>query len=118
MRFTLEQELPGSIDDVIGALLDPEFLRCLGDTANLAPPEVLDQRCDGDRVVQRIHYRFTGSLSPAVSRVIDPKKVTWTDETTYDLTIKRASFRIIPDQSSCRSGSNLLVDAEPDRRDD
>ena len=97
MRFTLEQTLPGSIDDVIGALLDPDFLRCLGDLPTLAPPEVLDQRRDGDRVVQRIHYQFTGSLSPAVSRVVDPKKITWVDETTYDLTAKRASFRIIPD---------------------
>jgi hypothetical protein len=97
VRFSLEQTLPGSVDDVIAALLDPEFLRCLGDLPNLAPPEVLDQQRDGSRVVQRIHYQFTGSLSPAVSRVIDPKKVTWVDETTYDLVAKRATFRIIPD---------------------
>lgn len=97
MRFTLEQLLPGSVDDVISALLDPEFLRCLGDLPNLAPPEVLDQQRDGDRVVQRIRYRFTGSVSSAVARVVDPKKITWVDETTYDLTSRRASFRVIPD---------------------
>lgn len=97
MRFSLEQTLPGSVDDVIAALLDPEFLRCLGDLPNLDPPEVLDQHRDGDRVVQRIRYRFTGSLSPAVSRVVDPKKVTWVDETTYDLTARHATFRIVPD---------------------
>ena len=74
MRFSLEQTLPGSVDDVIAALLDPEFLRCLGDLPNLAPPEVLGQQRDGSRVVQRIHYQFTGSLSPAVSRVIDALK--------------------------------------------
>jgi hypothetical protein len=97
MRFALEQELPGTVDAVIAALLDPEFLRRLGDLPTLDVPRVLDQTRTGDRVVQRVHYTFTGSLSPAVTRVIDPKKVTWIDETTYDLTAKQASFRIIPD---------------------
>lgn len=97
MRFELDQVLPGTVDAVLEALLDPEFLRCLGDLPNLAPPEMLGQQRDGDRVVQRVHYRFTGALSPAVSRVIDPKKVTWIDEITYDLAAKRATFTIVPD---------------------
>jgi hypothetical protein len=97
MRFSLDQELPGDVDAVLAALLDPEFLRCLGDLPNLAPPMVLGQERDGDIVVQRVHYTFTGSLSPAVTRVIDPKKLTWVDETTYDLAARRASFRIVPD---------------------
>lgn len=97
MRFSLEQTLPGRVADVIAALLDPTFISCLGDLPNLAPPEVLAQTRDGNTVVQRVHYRFTGTLSSAVTRVIDPKKVTWIDETTYDLAANRASFRIIPD---------------------
>ena len=97
MRFTLEQTLPGAVDDVLEALLDPEFLACLGDLPNLDHPEVLDQARDGDRVVQRVRYRFTGSLSPAVTRVIDPAKVTWIDETTYDLAARAATFRVLPD---------------------
>ena len=97
MRFSLEQQLPGAIDDVLAALLDPEFLRCLGDLPNLGAPEVLSQERAGDVVVQRVHYAFTGSLSAAVTRVIDPKKVTWVDETTYDLGVRQATFRIIPD---------------------
>ena len=97
MRFSLEQTLAGRIDDVIAALLDPDFIECLGDLPNLAPPEVLDQTRDRDIVVQRVRYRFTGHLSSAVTRVIDPRKVTWIDETTYDLSVKRATFRIIPD---------------------
>lgn len=97
MRFTLEQELPGTVDDVLAALLDPELLRCLGDLPTLRPPEVLSQERDGDVVVQRVHYAFAGTLSPAVTRVIDPQKVTWIAETTYDLAARRASFRVIPD---------------------
>jgi hypothetical protein len=97
MRFTLEQTLPGRVDDVLATLLDPAFLACLGDLPNLDKPEILDQVRDGERVVQRVRYRFTGSLSPAVTRVIDPAKVTWVDETTYDLGTRSATFRVLPD---------------------
>ena len=97
MRFSLDQELPGTVDRVLAALLDPELLSRLGELPNLGAPEVLGQERDGDVVVQRVRYAFTGSLSPAVTRVIDPKKVTWVDETTYDLSARHATFRIIPD---------------------
>ena len=97
MEFAFEQVVPGRVDDVIDALLDPAFITSLGDLPKLGAPEVLDQRRDGDTVVQRVHYAFTGELSAAVTRVIDPRKVTWVDETTYDLRAHRATFRILPD---------------------
>jgi hypothetical protein len=97
MRFAITQELPGAADVVIATLLDPAFLAGLGELPNLAPPTVLDQTRSGDVVVQRVHYRFVGSLSSAVTRVIDPAKVSWVDEVTYDLADRRATFRIIPD---------------------
>ena len=97
MRFALDQELPGTIDRVLAALLDPELLARLGELPNLGAPEVLGQERNGEVVTQRVRYRFTGSLSSAVTRVIDPAKVTWVDETTSDLAARSARFRIIPD---------------------
>ena len=97
MRFSLDQQLPGTVDAVLAALLDPALLQHLGALPNLGAPEVLSQERTGDVVVQRVRYAFKGSLSPAVTRVIDPDKVTWIDETTYDLAARRASFHIIPD---------------------
>jgi hypothetical protein len=97
VRFSLEQTVPGTVDAVLRALLDPAFIASLGELPTLHAPEVLSQERDGDIVVQRVRYRFAGTLSPAVTRVIDPKKVTWVDETTYELTAGRARFRIIPD---------------------
>jgi hypothetical protein len=32
-----------------------------------------------------------------VTRVVDPNKLTWVVETTYDVTARRATFQIIPD---------------------
>ena len=97
MRFTVEQTLPGPIDRVLDALLDPDFVARLGDLPNLAPPVVLDQERDGDGVVQLVQHRFIGSLPSAVTRVVDPAKLTWVAETVYDLARGRASFRILPD---------------------
>ena len=97
MRFSLEQVLPGTVDEVLAALLDPRLLRRLGELPKLRPPQLLSQERDGDTVVQRVQHACGGTLSPAVTRVIDPDKVTWVDETTYDLGARRATFRIIPD---------------------
>ncbi len=97
MRFSLEQTLPGAVDEVLGALLDPRFVASLGELPTLHAPEMLSQERDGEIVVQRVRYRFAGALSPAVTRLIDPAKVTWVDETTYDLSTGRATFRVLPD---------------------
>lgn len=97
MHFSLEQSFPGDADTVLAALVGRAHLRDLGATSKVAPPVLLDERRDGDTVVQRTHYRFTGSLSAAVTRVIDPGKLTWIEETTYHLSSRRVAFRIIPD---------------------
>jgi hypothetical protein len=97
MRFALEQTLPAEVDEVLAALLDPDLLRSMDGLPKLGAPHLLSQEHDGDVVVQRVRYAFTGDLSPAVTRVIDPKKLTWINETTYDLAARRATARILPD---------------------
>jgi hypothetical protein len=115
VRFRLEQSLPGSFDEVIGALLDPAFIASRGELPNLGPPEVLDQVRDeaAGTVQQRVRYRFTGSLSSAVTRVVDPAKLTWVDETTYRLAERLATFRVIPDHYAGKlrcEGTHVFVD--------
>src|SRR3954453_656680 len=97
MRFSLDQELAADADEVLAALLDPALLQSMDGLPNLGAPKLLSQERDGDVVVQRVHYEFTGTLSAAVTRVIDPRNITWIDESTYDLAARRATFRVIPD---------------------
>lgn len=97
MRFHLEQTLPGTRDDVIAAFVDPAFYASIPSLPKLEPPVLLEQVVDGTTVRQRIRYRFTGHVSGAVTRVIDPQKMVWVDESTYDLAAHRAEFRIVPD---------------------
>lgn len=102
MRFHLEQRLPATASEAIDVLIDPAFLASLAELPKLGEPEVLEQRVEGDLVHQRVRYRFTGTLSPAVTAVVDPAKLVWVDETTYDRGASTASFRILPEHYADR----------------
>ncbi|CAN5618121.1 hypothetical protein BH18ACT1_BH18ACT1_16060 [soil metagenome] len=102
MRFSVESTLPGSVPEVLAILLDPGFLAELCDLPKVSAPEVLEHRADERSAFQRVRYRFTGSLSSAVTRVLDPGRLTWVDETTWDLEAGTGTFRILPDHYANR----------------
>ena len=117
MRFHLEQPLPASAEQVVDVLVDQAFLASLSELAKLGRPEVLEQRVEGTTLHQRVRYHFTGSLSPAVTSVVDPKKLVWVDETTYDRAAGTASFRILPEHYADRlkaGGTYRFVPTGPD----
>ena len=102
MRFALDQDLPGTVEDVLAVLADPGFVPELGALPKVGPPELLEHEVGDGRLHQRVRYRFTGALSPAVTRVIDPARLVWVDDTTYDLEAATASFRILPEHYANR----------------
>jgi hypothetical protein len=102
VRFTVEQALPGTVAQVLAAVTDERYLATLGELPTVGEPEVLDRTQEGDLVRQRVRYRFTGDLSPAVTRVVDRDKLVWIDEHAYDLASGRASFRIVPEHYADR----------------
>jgi hypothetical protein len=125
VRFQVDQALPGSVEEVLAAFTDPGFLSSVGDLGKVGDPEVLDQERDGDIVRQRVRYRFTGDLSPAVTSVVDRDKFVFVDEHTYDLAHATATFTIVPehygDRLTCHGterfhqisdGANRRVEAE------
>lgn len=118
MRFALEQTFAGAVDEVLAVFTDPAFLATLDQLPNLGEPEVLEHRTDGGRVFQRVRYRFTGTLSPAVSRVLDPSRLVWVDETTYDTGARTATFRILPEhyanRLTCSGAYRFVPDGEGD----
>ncbi len=97
MRFEVTQRFAAPVADVLAAYTDPAFYEQLVGLPKVGEPEVLDKRVDGDRVVLRVHYRFTADLPSAATRVIDPKRLTWVEETTYDLAAATSRSRLLPD---------------------
>ena len=97
MHFRLEQRFDAPVETVESAFVDPELLSHLAGFADLGHPELLDQEIDGDIVRQRVKYRFTGDLSPALAAVVDRDHLTWVEESELDRRTHCQTFRIVPD---------------------
>lgn len=120
MDFTIEQSLtgpPGAVQDV---LLDPAFIAARADLPKLGDAELLECTRDDATAHLRIRLRFTAELSPAVTAVVDPKKLTWVDDARFDLVALQADHTIEPDNYADRLRStyrsNLAADGSGTRR--
>lgn len=97
MKFEIVQDLRATPDAVDGALVDPAFLVRMSDLPKLGSAEVVSQTRDGDVVHQDVRYLFQAELSGAVTRVVDPKRLTWVERSVCDLAAHRTQCEIRPD---------------------
>lgn len=97
MHFDIEQRFDAPRDAVEAAYIDPALFIALASLPKIGRPELLDQQREGDRVRQRVRYEFTGDLSGAVKRVVDPARLSWVEETVFDRGAHRSELRIVPD---------------------
>ena len=115
MRFRLEQRFTADPDAVMAAYTDAAFYPELASLPNVGEPEVVGRTVDGDIVRIDVRYRFTGDLSAAARRVLDPQRLTWIEHTTIDGTARRAIFELqadhYADRFGCRGG--WAVEAVP-----
>ncbi len=102
MDFTIEQQLRGSPTAVLDQLLSAEFLAARAELPKLSGSEVLELTRDDTTARVRVRMRFTARLAPAVTAVVDPDKLTWVDDATYELTDRVARHEIQPDHYSDR----------------
>ena len=97
MNFEISQHIAGAVDAVDAALVDPAFLVRMVELPKLGSAEVVDQRRDGDRVYQDVRYLFQAEMSRAVTRVVDPDRMTWIERSVCDLTTHETRCEIRPD---------------------
>jgi hypothetical protein len=97
VRFEIVQDLGGTPDAVDGALVDPAFLVRMAELPKLGSAEVLSQAREGDVVHQDVRYLFQAELSAAVTRVVDPERLTWVERSVCDLATHRTQCEIRPD---------------------
>ena len=113
MRFQIEQEIAGPVEAVARIYTEPRFYELVGELPKLGKPEVLDRREDGSVVHLAVRFRFTGQLSSAVTRVVDPAKLSWVEESVHDLEHGTVTFRMKPDHYADRLRSDGSVRYEP-----
>lgn len=96
---------PAAVQD---AFLDPDFLALTGTLPKIGGAEVLELTRDTTRARLRVRYRFTAPLNRAVTRVIDPNKLTWVDDATFDLVAMRSEHVLVPDNYADRLESSYV----------
>ena len=121
MHFRIEQNFAAPIDDVLAAFTDPSYLATMGELADLGTPVVEEQTRTPTTVSQRLRFAFSGRLPSAVTRVIDPSRLSWHEHTDVDLPKATGTFRMVPIHYprffTCSGGWTLTtVDATHTRR--
>lgn len=114
MRFHIEQHFSHPVGSVEAALLQPELLELLAGSPRLGRPELLDERSEGPMLHRRVRFRFTGDLSPAVTSVVDPARLTWVEESTFDRQAHRGRHHIVPDHYGGRLRCDYTTELAPD----
>jgi hypothetical protein len=116
--FRIDQRIPGDPSDVARAYVSPGMYATLRGLPKIAAPEVLerDERDGGDTVRMRIHYRFVGDLPSAAAAVLDPRKLTWVEESAHHLSGLSVTWRLVPDhygdRFSAKGRSTYRADGE------
>ena len=102
MQFRVDQRYAAARDDVLAAYTDVALYPLLDGLPKIGEPRVLDREQKGHLVTMRVHYRFVADLPSAALAVIDPERLTWVDETVYDLAAGTSTTRLLPDHYADR----------------
>jgi hypothetical protein len=113
MRFELEQGYAADADAVARAYADPDLYETFAGLPKLGAPEIVDHHVDGASVRLDIRYHFTGRLSSAVTAVIDPRKLSWVEQSTHDLEHRRTKLVLVPDHYRDRLRCRADVTVKP-----
>jgi len=114
VRFHIEQHFDAPRERVEAAVLDPEYLARLGELPKIGRPQLLGQERVGAQVHQRVRYKFVGDLAPVVRRVIDPERLTWVEDSTFDPATHSTQLRIQPDHYAQRLRCSMTIHYEAD----
>lgn len=97
MRFDAKQQFDTDAESVIRCYSSVDLYEQVPGFGRISKPEVLGRAEAGDRVTLRLRYKFTADLPSAALAVIDPDRLTWVEETTYDLSRMQATTKLLPD---------------------
>jgi Protein of unknown function (DUF2505) len=97
VKFRIDQVFAATVASVCGALVDADYLtQGMAKLPDIGSPVVESQEQVGSSVRQQLRYFFKGNLPSAVTRVINPSKLSWVEDTTIDVAANRAKFTMTP----------------------
>jgi len=97
VRFTVREAVAVPPSRALAAYGDPAFYQGRPGRDDIEVREVVRHETDGDRVLLEVRFAFTGSLSGAVRRVVDPAKLSWITRTELFPAEGRSQWVVLPD---------------------
>jgi hypothetical protein len=113
MKFDVKQQFDADAAAVIGCYSSSEMYEQLPEFGKISRPDLLERTASGDTVKIRLRYKFTADLPTAALAIIDPDRLTWVEETTYDLAGLTSRLKLLPDHYASKleaSASARFVD--------
>jgi hypothetical protein len=96
VRFQIEQRFTAKANEVLRALISEKYLReGMAKLPDISEPDVTQHLSDG-AVRNVLKFHFGGHLPSVVTTVVDPKKLSWVEDTNIDLVAFAANFTITP----------------------
>lgn len=121
MQFQVSQRFAHGPRQVAEAYTDPELYPSLVGLPKLGRIEVVSHARQGDRATVHVRYRFTDPLPAAVTAVVDPARLSWVQETVFDLAAGTTRFTMVPDhypdRLSASGTARLVPEGEGARRE-
>ena len=113
MKFDAKQQFGADAAAVIECYSSAEMYQQLPEFGRISRPDLVDRTEHGDTVKLSLRYKFTADLPTAALAIIDPDRLTWVEETTYDLVGLTSRIRLVPDHYASKleaSASARFVD--------
>lgn len=93
----MTQKIAAPVEAVDDALVNPAFLARMSELPKLGSADVVANERDGHLVKLQVRYLFQADLSSAVTKFVDPAKLTWVEDSTCDLSTHHTTCVIRPD---------------------
>jgi hypothetical protein len=97
VKISIEQTVEVPPARVMAAYGSPAFYAGRPVRGDIAVLEVGRHESVGGKTLMEVHFAFVGSVSGAVRRVIDPKKMSWVTRTEVFPEEERATWVVLPD---------------------
>ncbi len=116
MQFDATQPFDATPDRVMAIYADPATYEQLGQLGKLSAPELVSQSSEGNVVKIALRYRYVGDLPGGASRFVKADKISWVQDSRFDLDAGTQAIAIRPDNYADRfqAGADATFTAQGD----
>lgn len=109
MKFTASQHFEHPVDQLFELFASGAAASAMPALGALSRPEVLEIGSRGTDRVVAVRVRLTARLPPAATAIVDPERLSWVEETTYNTARRVAAVRFRPDHYADRLKASASV---------